>query len=231
MSQINTQRSTVLTIVNDVLRRMNYPTVASLSANKTTLRALGFLNDVVTHISDYGDWPQEFSEVVVTAPACALTIEINASAPIKRIREIHVKGRVAPLLPVEIEDIRRLQRTSAHGTPTQFALVDASGINPRIRIHQRVATNTAKEFNVACYTAPLVYSSSDASKIPPWSSRLMIEGLWASMLLDENGMVPTPQYQAAFTVFTNRLSEEYRRWSTDTGQDIYLVPARGRRGQ
>ena len=60
MAAINNQRGTILQIVGDVFRRMNYTPPVSLSANQTSLKYTGFLNDIVQAVSDFGDWPQQY---------------------------------------------------------------------------------------------------------------------------------------------------------------------------
>ena len=225
MAVILNQRGTVLTIVNDVQRRLSYTPTATLSANQTSLKLTGFLNDIVQAVSDFGDWPAQFEEVSTTIAACAVNVEINASAPIKRIFEVHYKDQQTPLVPVEITDIRRLQRTSGQGSPRQFALIRTSGINPIIRIDRR-ETSTAMGFNAAVYTSPLEYTSSDATKVPPWSRRLLVQGLYAAALLDESDGVPTNHYQANFAVFRNQLSEEYNRLGADTTKEMRLTVRR-----
>ena len=225
MAVIANQRGTILQIVGDVFRRMNYNPPASLSANQTSLKYTGFLNDIVQAVSDYGDWPQQYEEVKVTVAACAVNVEINASAPIKRILEVHRNGQQTPLVPVEIRDVRRLQRTSGQGVPRQFAVINTSGINPIIRIDRR-ETTTAMGFNVAVYTSPLEYTSSDASKVPPWSRRLLVQGLYAMALLDENDGVPTNHYQANYAVFRNHMQEEMNRLGADTTQEMRLTVRR-----
>jgi hypothetical protein len=222
MAVIANQRGTILQVVQEVMRRLNYDPPASLSANRTTLKCVSFINDVVAHISDYGDWPAEFQEVALTAAACAVNLEINVSAPIKRIYEIHENSNRSPLLQRDIQDIRLLQRGSAVGAPRQFALTRTSGINPIVRFDRR-QTTTAMGFNVAVYTSPLVYATSDGSKVPPWSSRLLVQGTYAAMMLDENDGVPSNHYQANFAMFQNQLKEEHNRMSSDTGTDVYLT--------
>ena len=44
MATISNQRGTVLVIVNDVMRRLNYDTSTTLSANRTMLKATGTLS-------------------------------------------------------------------------------------------------------------------------------------------------------------------------------------------
>lgn len=225
MATISNQRGTVLQIINEVQRRLNYSPTTTLSANRTSLKLLHYLNDVVTHVSDYGDWPQEFVEIATTVAASTIRVEINASAPIKRIMEVHTGAEVAPLLVRDIQDIRVLQRTSGVGTPRQYCMIGTSGINPVLRFHPRNGTS-ARGFNIAAYTSPLEYVSSDGSKTPPWSRRLLVQGTYALAMLDENDGVPSTHYQANYGMFEAQLREEYNRMGADLGTDVYLTVKR-----
>lgn len=224
MATITNQRGTVLQIVNDVQERMGYSPTATLSANRTSLKLLGFLNDVVQTVSDYGDWPQMYEEVLATAAVCSNTVEINASAPIKSIMEVHEGSAVSPLTNRDISQMRLLERTSAQGVPRQFAWVNTSGINPILRFSPW-RTTTAK-FNVAAYTSPLIYASGDTTRTPPFSRRLLVNGVYSLAMLDENDGVATQHYQANAMLFTNMLREEYSRSAADTGTDVMLVRPR-----
>ena len=204
---------------------MNFNSTTTLSADRTALKYTSFLNDVIQIISDHGDWPQLYSEVTTTAAACAVQVEINASAPIKRIHEIHEGVQITPMVPRSIEEIRLFNRGSASGTPRNFALVDTSGINPRIRVHPR-RTTTAMGFNVAVYTMPLLYASADAAKIPPWSKTLLVQGLMAQVYADEAGGDNAPQAQRSLGIFQTMLKEEWNRSNVDLGTDVHVFPER-----
>ena len=220
-------RGTVLSVVQEVEDRMSYSISTTLSARRTTKIMRQWLNDVVADISDFGDWPQLFTEVQVTAQTSVLTYEINASAPVKNIYEISFQGQRPAMWPRDHATIRQLQRTSSQGTPRQYAFVQTSGVNPKIGIDRMPGTsNNGKVFTAAVYLKPPVYTTADATVIPPFSSRLLVTGVHAKALLDENGGAPTPQYQTEMINFTRMLREEWNRSGADTGggTDIVLVP-------
>lgn len=220
MADASNQRDTVLGIVQEVQRRMGYTPSTTLSANRTALKYLGFLNDVVSEISDMGDWPQLYEEVTTTVAACANTVEVNASAPVKRIMEVHEGSQISPLVWQSISQIRLLERLSAQGTPRQVALVNTSGVNPILRYSPR--KTSAAGFNIAVYTMPTVYTSGNATETPPFSRALLNQGLYAKALLDENDGVATDHYKASYMLYRNQLREEWNRHNGDTGGDIQL---------
>lgn len=220
MADATVQRGTVLEIVQDVARRMGYTPPTTLTANRTGLKYLSFLNDVIGEVSDYGDWPQLYEEVATTVAACANTVEVNASAPVKRIMEVHEGSQISPLVWQDIHQIRLLQRLSAPGTPRQVAFVNTSGVNPILRYSP--AKNSAAGFNIAVYTMPLTYVSGDGAETPPFSKTLLQQGLQAKALLDENDGVKTTHYESTYLMFRNQLREEYNRSAGDTGGDIQL---------
>src|SRR3990167_5138281 len=225
MATTSNVRSTILGIVNEVERKMAYTPSANLSARRTTQMYRDFLNDIVSDVSDYGDWPQLYEEVLVTAQTSVHSVEVNASAPVKNIYEVHFGSQIMPLYPVDVQQIRLLQRTSAVGPPRQFSLSKTSGINPMTEVYPTPGSSQAGSvFNYAVYSKPRTYTTADASVTPPFSSRLLVQGVYAKALLDENGGAPTPQYQVAQTEFNRMLREEWNRTGADTGTDIYIVP-------
>lgn len=221
MADASNQRDTVLGIVQDAAMRMGYSPPATLSANRTALKYTTFLNDVVSEVSDFGDWPQMYEEVTTTVAACANTVEVNASAPVKRVMEVHEGTQISPLVWQDTHQIRLLERLSAQGTPRQVALVNTSGVNPILRYSPR--KTSAAGFNIAVYTMPRSYVSGDGALTPPFSRSLLVQGLYARALLDENDGVKTTHYDANYLLYRNQLKEEHNRHGADTGGDIQLV--------
>ncbi len=226
MATQSAQRSTILSIVNETRVKMGYSPVATLSADRTSQLYLDFINDTITDVADYGDtWPQLYQEVTVTASSTAITYEINASAAIKKIHEIHfdgAQGQISPMYSRSRTDMRLLERLSARGIPRQFDIVDTSGVNPRFRIYPAPAASVASghSFNVATYTQPRVYVSGDAAEIPPWSGRLMVAGTFARALADEAGMAEGANVKIAMGNFRTKLKEEFNRWTGDTDDGV-----------
>lgn len=226
MASTTAQRGTTLSVIQEVHRRQSYDVPATLTATRTSRLMLDLLNDVMAHISDQGDWPQLYEDVTVQAPACAQRVEVNASGPVKRIEELRVSGRRAPMVLTEKSTIRQLQQSSSRGTPQQWALMRTSGVNPILDIYPRV--QTSGQMIAAAYVMPAIYTTANASAIPPWSSRLLVQGLQAAVMLDEAGGEQTPQVQAAFRIFQQQLGEELRRWTSDSGGPITFTIDRAR---
>ena len=220
MATLNQQRGTVLQVMNDVARRMGFGPFASVSANQTSLTWAGYLNDVLAEVSDYGDWPQLYEEVVASAQGGQGIVEVNASAPVRRVMEVHFGSSRAALNEMDVSQWRQLSRSSAlaAGGPRQWALVDTSGINPRLRVYPTPSTAAASaRYNIACYTQPRLYGSADAAAQLPFSRPLLVNGLFARTLTDESTFQMTQQAQAVFTLFRTQLREEYNRNVSDAG--------------
>jgi hypothetical protein len=232
MATTSAQRSTILSIVNETRRKMGYSVVTTLSADRTALLYLDYLNDTVAEVADHGDtWPQLYTEVTVTASSTAITYEVNASAAIKKIHEIHIdgtNGQISPLYSRSRTDMRLLQRTSSRGVPRQFDIADTSGVNPRFNVYPAPAASLASghTFNVGCYTQPRLYVSGDATEIPPFSSRLMVAGVMARALADESGPEQGQNVQLALADYQKKLREEFNRWTADTDDYVSFRPWR-----
>ena len=221
MSTIAVRRD-VIKIINEVERRLGLSESATLTPTKLATVLLDLLNDVIDEVSDYGDWPQMFREVDVTASSSAGSYEVVVSSQVKNIYEIVWDNDVAPLEVRTIEDMRRLQRLASFGTPRQFAIVGVSGVNPLFRVYP--IPTTAATFDIAYYKKPSLLGTTDVSAVPAFPSRVLVQGLYAKALLEENGGEPTREYQAAYGEYTNMRTESLNRFTADTGTDFYLVP-------
>ena len=226
MASTTAQRSTVLGIIQEVHRRQSYDIPAAVTSTRTSRLMLDLLNDVIAHVGDQGDWPQQYEELTVQAPACARTVEVNASGPVKRIVEARMSGQRAAMVLEDHAVMRQLAQSSTRGTPRQWALMRTSGVNPILDLYPRV--QTSGQMRVAAYVMPAVYSTANASAVPPWSSRLLVQGLQAAVMLDEAGGESTPQVQATFQIFQRQLGEELRRWTSDSGGPVRFTIDRAR---
>lgn len=224
MAAITNLRGTVLQIVNGVERRMGYRPSTTVTATRTALTYVDLLNDVLSFVADYGDWPQLYQEITVTAAGSARTIEVSAASPIHHIYEVHYGTQISPLSPRSVSDMRLLDRTSAIGTPRQYAVIDTSGVNPRLRIYPRAKATSGLAMNIGVYTHPRLYVSGDGGQTPVFSQQLLTQGLYAAALLDESNGAETQSYQTQYTMFLRQLREEHNRWQADTGTDLQLNP-------
>jgi len=229
-------RRTVIGIVNEVERKLGVNESVFLDDRRLTTMLLDFLNDVIDECNDYGNWPQMFREILVTASSSVDSYEIAVSAQVKNIYEIHWAntagdaqpgGQVAPLEVRTIEDMRRLQKTRGFGQPRQFAVVDVSGVNPRIRPYPIPGTNeNQKTFDVAYYKKNRLYTTTtaDSSATPAFPSRMLVQGTYAKALLEESGQEPTAHYQVAYQEYIRMRSEALNRFKADTGTDVFFQP-------
>lgn len=234
-------RLTVLQTINEVQRKLGVNAAANLTETKLTTVLLDLLNDVIDEISDAGDWPQMFREIKVTATSSVgiYKIQTTDDHPWKNVYEIVWGDDVAHLEVRTIEDIRRLQRLVSFGTPRQFAIVGVSGINPLFRVYPipnataiTAETSAGGVFDIAGYVKPPIYdtSASAAATTVEFPSRMVVQGLYAKALLEENGGEPTPEYQTAYQEYFRMRAEALNRFTTDTGSDVYFTPTASRYG-
>ena len=226
-------RSNTLNIVNEVMRKLGLSAVTTLTSSQLTRVLVRFLNETIEECSNFGDWQEAFKEVNVTAQSSVGTYEIKTSGAtlVKNIYEIHWNNDVAPLEVREIQDMRRLQRLASFGTPRQFAVVgvNASSGNPNIRVYP--VPTTAAAFDVAFYEKPRLIDATvtaNTTAIPIFPSNVLIAGVYAKALLEENGGEPTREYEVAYQEYLSTRQEALNRFNADTGTDIYIVPTGGR---
>jgi hypothetical protein len=222
-------RLSVIEIVNTVQRRMGVTPTTTLNATKHATVLLDLLNQVVDEASDAGDWQELYAETIVSVQSSVgtYTVSTTSNALVKNIYEISFGTDIAPLDVRDIQDMRRLQRLNSFGGPRQFGIVGVDDItgNPRIRVYPiPVTAQVSSRFNIAYYRKPPIYTLSDINTVPDLPAQLLILGLYAKALLEENGGEPTPQYQMAFQEYERMRSESLNRFNADTGTDMYFTP-------
>ena len=223
-------RLTALEIVNRVRLKQGLLGVASFDSDSHSNLLLNLLNEVTEEISDAGDWPQMYREHIVTAISSTdqyLVSSVSASCNIKNISEISYGNKSAPLQWITVEEMRQLRRGSrtSTGAPIYAALVGMSGSDPFFRVHPIPITADVTTMSVAFYKQPrlTVTADSTAGYIPAWPASLMIQGLYAKALLDENDGVKTPEYAGAYQEFQRMLAEVSNRLGADTGPSYIKV--------
>ena len=236
---ISAVRKSNVEIVNEVLRKLQTTEVTNLGDTKFSTTLVDFLNDVIDECSDYGDWQEMYREVDVTASSSVGTYEMSVSAQVKNIYEVVWGDDVAPLEVRDITDLRRLQRLASFGTPRQFAVVGVSGVNPLFRVYPiptqatiNAETSSGGVFNIAYYKKPglITAVTADTSSVPAFPSRMLVQGVYAKALLEENGGEPTREYQVALLDYQRMRKEAQNRFTADTGIDIQFVPTGSRGG-
>ncbi len=227
-------RRSVLEIVNEVQIRMGLNPTSSLTETKHAQTLLSLLNMVIDDLSDFGDWPETYLETSVAAVGGVGEYTISAGLDlVKSIEEISFGGDTAPLDVVDPQDLRQLHRLGTKGRPRQFAVVGVDGGtgNPKVRVWPIPTTAmSGEDFTVCLYVKPPLYTTRDGRAEPPFPAAVVIQGLYAQALLEENDGEPGPQSDAQFALYEKMKHEAINRYTGDTGTDVRFVPRMGRRG-
>lgn len=214
-------------IVNAVQRKQSITETSALDANKTTRLYVDFLNETIDECSDKGDWKQFFKNIRVSAVSSTGEYEVATSAPVKNIDQVYIEGRSSPLNPVDFREIIRLRRTSSHGTPHSFAVVETSGVNPKIWLHPIPGTSQdGKVLDITVFEKQRRFTgvSADTSAVPNFPSLMLVKGTQAKAVLDDSGGEKTDAYENLQREYMNMMREAYNRLTADTGGDIQIVP-------
>jgi hypothetical protein len=223
-------RYTVLETVNEVQRKLGLSS-SSLTSNKVATELVDHINDVVSDLSDFGNWMECLVTANVTAHSSVSNYTINTSAVVKNIGDVYLSTRRGPLRAVDLDTMRVMTRTTARGQPSQFCVfgTDTNG-NPNIRV--RPEPDTAQEgalFSILYYEKPPRYSTGDASTVIPFPARVVVLGVLAHYTLRESGGAPTPMYQQYYQEYLQNRKESLNRFRGDTGWDVSFRPSRGNR--
>lgn len=236
---LSDQRMTALEIINEVRRKSKLPPVTALDQDTDSLTKLSYLNDVISEVSDYGNWQETLREINVSVQSSVsdYSIPISAVTVVQNIHEIVYNGpdgvvQTGEMSMVDLDTIRRLDRSRTWGRPTQWSVVgtDVNG-NPVFRVAPIPTTAQASGsyFNICLFEKPIFIVTAGASVIPPFPGKLMVQGLLAKTVLDESDGEPTARYQQVQKVYLDNLDESYNRYNGDSGSTIYFRPAKGRR--
>ena len=225
-------RQSALEIINTVRLRQGLLGVSSFDADSHTNLLLRLLNEVIEEITDAGDWPQLLREHTVTLATSVVRYAITpASGNVKNILDIGYANRSYPLQWISVEEMRQLRRGSrtSTGAPIFAAIVGMSGSDPLIDVHPMPVTADVTTMDVTFYKMPrlTVTADSTAGYVPVWPASLLVQGLYAKALMDENDGLPTPEYLGAYQEFQRMLAEVLNRLGSDTGPN-YLKVSPGR---
>lgn len=230
---LSDQRMTALEIINEVRRKRKMNPVTSFTADSDALTNLAYLNDVVSEISDYDNWQELLTEVTVTAQSSVAdySIPVSAVTVVQNIHEVVFDDSSGEMRKVDIDTIRRLQRTNSYGRPSQWAVkgVDGDG-NPIFSVSPIPASAQADLlFDVLVYSKPVFIVTAQTSAVVPFPGKLVVQGLLAKIVLDESDGEPSSRYQSVKKVYDDMLYESYNRYNGDTGSTVFFRPGRGRR--
>lgn len=226
MAIISNTRLTILQIINEVRRKLGIPAAASLISDSQVTTLLNYLNDVISMVSDYGDWQEALNEYIVTASTSVNQYLIDVSGKIvKNIHEIAFSGTIAPMRCETLDNMRRWGRTGGTGLPRNWCIIGVDNIitgSPYIRVYPVPGAQQNNQlFNVLFYEKPPLYTTSDANVVPIYDSRLLIDGLLAMALLDESRGTQNIDFLTEFkAVFEPRMMETMNRFNGDSGSDI-----------
>lgn len=225
-------RYTVLQTVNEVLQKMGLDTVTVLSANKISKELVTHINDVVSNLSDFGNWMEQLVTANVTAQVSVMDYSVNTNDVIKNIGDIYIAGRKGPLNSVDLDTMRILTRTTARGQPSQYCIfgTDSNG-NPLIRVRPIPdQSQNGSLFSILYYVKPPIYTTSDAAILIPFPARVVVLGTLAAYTLRESGGAPSDQYNSYYTQYIDARRSNLNRFNSYTGWDVSYTPGRtGRR--
>ena len=225
---------TALQIVNEVQRKLGINPTTTFEVSKHSRALLDYLNDVISEVSDFADWPQMLRTAKVTASSSAYDYELVVSGNCKNIYEIAWGDESAPMRSIGTNEIRqRHRRVSWGGTPREYAIMGVSGANAIFHVHPipvtadlSAQTSAGGVFDVLHYKTPRVMTTADtsAAAVVMFPARLLIQGVYAKQLLKDNGGVPTPNYQAAYAEYQRMRQEAQNRLTADTDNDVFFSP-------
>lgn len=226
-------RATALEIINETRRKLKLQPVASFTADSYAAVMLPYLNDVISEVSDYGNWQESLVEFNVTAQSSVADYSVPTSAInlVQNIHEIVFNEQPGEMRKVDLDTIRRLNRTRSFGIPQQWAIVGTdSNANPVFRVSPiPTSSQQGQLFNLLAYTKPAFIATAQTSAIPVFAADLLVQGLLCKMILDESDGEPTTRYQQEYQNYEDMLDQTYNRFNGDMGSTIYFRPARGRR--
>lgn len=234
-SSISETRKTYLQIFNETRRKIGVNEISTLDQDKLGQVMIDYMNDIISQISDYGDWQEMYKEESFACSASVSDYTFNTSAVTKNIHEVQFGSQIAPMWYVDLDTIRRLNRVKAYGVPTQWGVVGVDNVitgNPVVRVFPTpVSAQISSTFNIVYYKKPALITSADSSSIPQFPSRMVSQGLLAYTLRDEERGAESQQWEQEFALFQSMIQETFNRFNGDMGSDTYFIPPRGRRGR
>ena len=235
---VSDQRLTVLEVINEVRQRVKLNVVATVDADKDSLLKLKYLNDVVSEISDFGDWQEALNQITVTAQSSVADYSLSTQAEtqvsvmaVQNIHEIVFDTDVSPMQLLDLDDLRRMRRAGSEGSPKHWAVKGTDSVgNPKFSVNPLpVSAEAGKLFTIQIFAKPVFYVTADGAIRPPFPGKLLVQGLYAKTILDESDGEPTARYSNVKNVFDEMLYETYNRYNGDSGGDIWFRPSRGGR--
>lgn len=219
----------VIGIVNEVERKLGVNESSRTDQTKTTKLLVDLLNDTIDECNDFGDWPQMFREATVTVSSSSETIEIVVSAQLKNILEIYFDTQKSPMQPVDVPRIRQRQKSRSFGPPREFAVVEVSGVNAKIRTAPIPGANeNNKTLDIAYYKKNRMYQAvtADSTAVPMFPAKVLVHGTYAKALLEESGQQKTAEVEVAEAKYMKMRQEALNRLQADSVKDVTFYVGR-----
>lgn len=221
-------RYTVLQTVNEVQTKLGLDATATLVSNKISMELVSHINDVVSNLSDFGNWMEQLVTANVTVQSSVQDYSIQTSAVIKNIGDVYIATKRGPLNSVDLDTMRIMTRTTAYGQPSQFCVfgTDDNG-NPLIRV--RPTPDQSQDgalFSILYYVKPSLYTLSDANTLIPFPARVVVMGTLAAYTLRESGGSQTDMYTSYYNSYVDSRRSALNRFNSNTGWDVKYTPGR-----
>lgn len=222
-------RKTVLQIINEVERRLGLTPSSSITSSRLSVLYLQLLNEVLEEIDNYSDWQEQYVEYTVSASAGSTSFALGTNDQIKRIEEVSFGDQVAPLYWPGRDQVRLLNRTQSSakgGNPRHVAIIGTvSGGNPQFKVWPAPTTAVASgNYKVAAYTLTENFTSADGASTPKYSANLLIKGLYAYALLEQEDGMMSSTAKNAFQDYYNQLREVHNRYTNDSESELKIQP-------
>lgn len=217
---------TVIGAINEARKKSKLPPVTTIDQDSFSSISLHYLNDVVSELSDYGNWQELYREAIVSIATSVRDYAVSGVV-VQNIQEVAISTSTSPLRRKEIADMRMLQRAGNTGSPNHWCLkgVTSEG-NPVITVDRWPTSNETGYFNIGYYLKPVSYTTADASATVPFPGRLVVQGLLTKIILDESDGEPGNRYLTNVQIYKDMKDESYNRFNGDTGGDINFRPGR-----
>jgi hypothetical protein len=221
-------RSTVLEIINETRRKQGINnSVSSLSQDSKTIVMVDYLNDVLTEINDFGLWNETIGTTTIPLVVGQRDYNFSAALNVKTIKDVFLTSTSASLPFIDQQQMRLLFRQANTGQPRQWTIFGAdANANPIIRVYPTPDASAAGITLDVFYqsNAPRITTATPTSTVIGFPARMVVQGLHARCILDEEGGAPTNQYQQERLNFENLLKETFNRYKGDVGYYRRFIP-------
>lgn len=221
-------RRDALYVVNEVMELLGYSKVTRLDANRQSVVLLRLLNTVIENLA-YGDWQELYARTTVAAVSGQRDYGLGLTHAVQRIYEISFEGIRRSLELRTLEEFNQLERNSqVIGIPRQFTIrgVDSKG-NPKFSVHSKPGSDEdGKNFTVDYYRKPKLLQANDADCVLDFPANVVIQGLYAEALIEQNGGMLTNEASYAYSKFEELAKQALNKFTGDTGVDTQFTPSR-----